>query len=168
MTCLGILNFPFKAGLVKVRERVRDQSDSLYSGWMISTCEMYLCCWGFILSGRRRKSSPSLSINSCRALKEPDCRGSWGSSWSFCNIRYTSESSMLVRVLGLSGSCTHTHIQYPMRIQMQTLLTVTQHCSGLQAAIWLWQRKRLPRPAKVHFIMRELLHTCGRNDALQC
>lgn len=49
-----------------------------------------------------RKSSPSLSINSCRALKEPDCRGSWGSSSSFCNIRYTSESSMLVSVLGLS------------------------------------------------------------------
>lgn len=33
------------------------------------------------------ESSPSLSINSWRALKEPDCRGSWGSSWSFCNIR---------------------------------------------------------------------------------
>lgn len=77
--------------------------------WMISTCEMFLCSWGNILSRRKRKSSPSLSIKSCRALKEPDCRGSWGSSWSFCNIRYTSESSMLVRVLGLSNAHAHKH-----------------------------------------------------------
>lgn len=67
---------------------------------------MCLFCGGNVLS--ERKSSPSLSINSCRALNEPDCRGSWGSSWSFCNIRYTSESSMLVKVLGLCS----TFVQY--------------------------------------------------------
>lgn len=70
----------------------------------------YVCnLWCLVKKKKEEKNLPSLSINSCRALKEPDCRGWFGSSsWSFCNIRYTSDSSILVRVLGLSTHTRHS------------------------------------------------------------
>lgn len=75
------------------------------------------CCMHHL---KKRKSSPSLSTNSCRALNEPDCRGSWGSSWSFCNIRYTSDSSMLVNVLGLSSAVKRRESDTRIKFRKQT------------------------------------------------
>lgn len=87
--------------------------------------------------------SPSLSMKSCRALNDPDWRGAWGSSWSFCNIWYTSESSMLVKVLELSRDSKKVLHQLsprtlPYDLSKKNTSSRQHHLSGL----W-WTRPRI-------------------------